>query len=116
MSLPGWIAVLRKARVAGLKANVELVSLAPEVIRAATLPMLPWLDTLIINDYEAGALAGMETVRNGVADANACRSAAERIMEAGRLSPVAVHLPKGAVAMARDGTVVEHPSVACAAE
>jgi sugar/nucleoside kinase (ribokinase family) len=32
-------------------------------------------------------------------------------MEATRLSLLAVHYPKGAVAMTRDGTVIEHPSV-----
>ena len=106
-----WIAVLKKARAAGLKTNIELVSVAPEIIRAAALPMLPWLDTLIVNDFEAGALVNIETVKSGVADARACRAAAERLMETTVLSLVAVHFPKGAVAMTRDGTVVEHLSV-----
>ena len=44
---PAGLPILKKARAAGLKANIELVSVAPEVIRAAALPMLPWLDTLI---------------------------------------------------------------------
>ncbi len=107
----GWIAVFKKARAAGLKTNIELVSVAPEIIRAAALPMLPWLDTLIVNDYEAGALVNIETVKGGVADARACRAAAERLMETTKLALVAVHFPKGAVAMTRDGTVVEQPSV-----
>lgn len=107
----GWVAILKKARAAGLKTNIELVSVAPEVIRAAALPMLPWLDTLIVNDFEAGALVNIETVKNGVADASACRAAAERLMETTRLSLVAIHFPKGGVAMARDGLVVEQPSV-----
>ena len=59
----------------------------------------------------AGALVSMETVKDGVADANTCRAAAERLMETTTLSLVAVHFPKGAVAMTRDGTVVEQPSV-----
>jgi sugar/nucleoside kinase (ribokinase family) len=107
----GWVTILKKARAAGLKANIELVSVAPEVIRAAALPMLPWLDTLIVNDYEAGALVNIETVKNGIADASACRAAAERLMETTKLSLVAIHFPKGGVAMARNGTVVEQPSV-----
>ncbi len=107
----GWVAILKKARAAGLKANIELVSVSPEVIRAAALPMLPWLDTLIVNDYEAGALVNIETVKNGVADASACRAAAGRLMEITKLSLVAIHFPKGGVAMARNGTVVEQPSV-----
>ena len=107
----GWMTVLKKARAAGLKTNIELVSVAPEIIRAAALPMLPWLDTLIVNDYEAGALVNIETVKSGGADARACRAAAERLMETTILSLVAIHFPKGAVAMTRDGMVVEHPSV-----
>jgi sugar/nucleoside kinase (ribokinase family) len=90
---------------------MELVSLESEIIRAVTLPLLPWLDTLICNDHEAGALASLETVKNGIADASACRAAAERLMETTGLSLVTVHYPKGAVALARDGTVVEQPSV-----
>jgi sugar/nucleoside kinase (ribokinase family) len=107
----GWVTVLKKARAAGIKANIELVSVAPEIIRAAALPMLPWLDTLIVNDFEAGALVEIETVKNGVADPAACRRAAERIMEMTELSMVAIHFPKGGVAMARNGEVVEQPSV-----
>jgi sugar/nucleoside kinase (ribokinase family) len=107
----GWIAVLKKAQASGLKTNMELVSLEPEIISAVTLPLLPWLDTLICNDHEAGALARIETVKDGIADASACRAAAERLMETTKLSLVAVHYPKGAVAMARNGVVVEQPSV-----
>ena len=73
--------------------------------------MLPWLDTLICNDHEAGVLASIETVKDGIADAGACRAAAEHLMQAANLSLLAVHFPKGAVAMTRDGTVIEHPSV-----
>jgi sugar/nucleoside kinase (ribokinase family) len=109
--ISGWVAVLKKARAAGMKANIELVSVAPEIIRAAALPMLPWLDTLIINDFEAGALVNIETVKNGVADAGACRAAAERLMETTKLSLVAVHFPKGGVAMNRNGEVIEQSSV-----
>jgi sugar/nucleoside kinase (ribokinase family) len=108
----GWVAVLKKARKAGLKTNIELVSIAPERIRAVALPMLPWLDTLIINDHEAGAIAGIETVRDGIADAKACRAAAERLMELSSLELVAVHFPAGGVAISRTGGAVEHPSVA----
>ena len=94
-----------------MKANIELVSVAPEIIRAAALPMLPWLETLVINDYEAGSLVNIETVKNGVVDASACRAAAERLMEISKLSLVAIHFPKGAVAATRNGEVVEQPSV-----
>ena len=107
----GWVTVLKKARVAGLHPNMEMVSIEPEKIRAAGLPMLDYLDTLIINDYEVGALAEVATLNNGVTDAAACRQAAEKLMTISKLSMIAIHSPTGGVALSRDGTVAEHPSV-----
>ena len=107
----GWVAVIKKARAAGLKPNIELVSIEPEKIRAAALPLLSHLDTLIVNDYEAGALAEVETIKNGVTDALACRRAAEILMERSKLSLAAIHFPIGGVVLARNGDVVEHTSV-----
>ena len=107
----GWIAVLKKARAAGLKPNIELVSVVPEKIRAAALPMLPYLDTLIINDYEAGAITEIETIKNGVTDATACRNAAEKLMEQNNLSLAAIHFPFGGVVLSRRGEVAECASV-----
>ena len=109
--ISGWVTVLKKARAAGLQPNMEMVSIEPEKIRAAGLPLLDYLDTLIINDYEAGALAEIATVQGGVADTAACRKAAEKLMAVSNLSMIAVHFPFGAVALSRGGNVVEHPSV-----
>lgn len=107
----GWVAVLKKARAVGLKANIELVSVEPEKIRAAGLPLLPYLDTLIINDYEAGALANIETVSNGITDASACRKAAEILMERSNVSLAAIHFPQGGIVLKRNGEIAEHTSV-----
>jgi len=107
----GWVAVLKKARAVGLKANIELVSVEPEKIRAAGLPLLPYLDTLIINDYEAGALANIETVSNGMTDASACRKAAEILMERSNVSLAAIHFPQGGIVLKRNGEIAEHTSV-----
>jgi sugar/nucleoside kinase (ribokinase family) len=107
----GWVTILKKARAAGLKPNVELVSVEPDRIRAVALPMLPYLDTLIINDFEAGAIAEIETVVDGVADAVACRVAAEVLMQRFPLSLCAIHFPAGGIVLARNGDVVEQQSV-----
>ncbi len=107
----GWIAVLKKARAAGLKPNVELVSVEPEKIRAAALPLLGYLDTLIVNDYEAGALAKIETIKNGVADAHACKKAAQVLMEQSNLALCAIHFPMGGIVLSRNGKIAEHASV-----
>ena len=107
----GWVTVLKTARAAGLKTNMEMVSASPEVIRHLAEPMLPHLDMIIINDLEAGAVAGIETVRGGVTDARACREAAARLVERSAAELVAVHFPMGGVIVTRDGSVFEHPSV-----
>jgi sugar/nucleoside kinase (ribokinase family) len=107
----GWVTVLKKALAAGLKPNIELVSVEPEKIRAAALPLLGYLDTLIVNDYEAGALAEIETIKSGVADPQACREAAEVLMGRSNLSLCAIHFPMGGVVLSRNGNVAEHSSV-----
>ena len=107
----GWVTVLKAARAAGLKTNIELVSAEPEVIRMLTEPLLPHLDMLVINDLEAGGVAGLQTVTNGVTDTAACRESAVRIIQRSAASMVAVHYPMGAIVITRDGQSVEHPSV-----
>jgi len=107
----GWVPILKAARAQGLKTNVELVSIAPERIRALVEPLLPHLDMLIVNDLEAGAVAGIETVRDGATDVPACRSAAARLLENSSLWLVAIHFPGGGIVRTRDGRAIEHPSV-----
>jgi sugar/nucleoside kinase (ribokinase family) len=107
----GWVAVIKKAKALGIATNIELVSIAPERVRAVAEPLLGHLETLIVNDYEAGAITGIATVRGGSADPASCRAAAERLMEGTALSLAAVHYPMGAVVLARDGGRAEMPSV-----
>lgn len=108
----GWVRVLRTARAAGIRTNVELVTLAPERIAAAARPLLPHLDLMIVNDAEIGATAGRPTVSGGRTDAEACLAAAHTVLAAGAMEAVVVHFPLGAFAVTRDGGVVAQPSVA----
>ncbi len=57
----GWVAVLRKARSLGLLTNLELMTTSAAKLAELARPCLPHLDTLIVNDFEIGALAGRET-------------------------------------------------------
>jgi len=107
----GWVTILKSAQAHGLKTNVELVSIEPERIRAHATPMLAFLDTFIVNDLEAGAVAGLETVKDGTTDIAACRQSAARILERSALSLVAIHFPGGAIVQTRDGRTADHPSV-----
>ena len=107
----GWVAVLKKARAAGLRTNLELASLAPERLAALVRPCLPHLDLLIVNDHEIGGIAGIETVAGGETDPEACIAAARTALALGRCDLVAVHFPRGAIVVGRDGSVTTRPSV-----
>jgi sugar/nucleoside kinase (ribokinase family) len=107
----GWVTVLKAARAAGLKANLELCPVADAVNRGLTRPCLPFLDYLIINDAEAGAVTDTATVTAGATDFAACEKAAAAILADSAAELVVVHFPSGAIAVARDGTVAQKPSV-----
>lgn len=108
----GWVTVLKMARAAGLKTNLELASIEKDLLLKLTLPCLPHLDFIIVNDHEIGALAGMATVQHGVTDIAACEQAALRVLENGAMSVVVVHCPAVAIAVSRDGPRLIKPSVA----
>ncbi len=107
----GWVATLKAARAAGLETNFELLQIAPERLRELAEPCLPHLDTLVINDYEIGAITGTQTTRDGETDIAACEAAGRQIMERSSVKVLAIHFPRAAIAFTRDGAVYRHPSV-----
>jgi sugar/nucleoside kinase (ribokinase family) len=107
----GWVTVLRRARAAGLETNLELVSAEPATIRRLAAPCLEHLDTLIVNDYEAGALTEREIVAGGRVSVEAARAAARALLDAGVRQLVVIHFPGGCVAASRDGQVLARPSL-----
>jgi len=108
----GWVAVLKAARRAGLSTNLELVTVPAGRLAALAGPCLPFLDSLVVNDHEVGALTGRATVRDGVADPDACRVAVDELLDAGAMEVVVAHHVGGAVLAARDGSRLAVPSVA----
>ena len=107
----GWVTVLRRAREQGLRTNLEMISGPPEDIRRLVTPCLPFLDSLIINDYEAGILTGIDVVSGGITSAGAARRAAVALLVKGPLEIVVIHFPGGCVAATRDGDVLAKPSL-----
>ena len=103
----GWVTVLKRARAAGLKTNLELASINPVLLAKLVLPCLPYLDLIIVNDGEIGALSG---------HAPSCRRWGDRrwrlaSVRRGRcwkmatMDIVVVHCPVIAIAVTRDGKV-----------
>ena len=107
----GWVTVLRRARAAGLQTNLEMVSGPADDLRRLVTPCLPHLDTLIINDYEAGVLAGIDIVSGGITSPGAARRAAVALLVRGPLELVVIHFPGGCIAATRDGNVLAKPSL-----
>lgn len=108
----GWITILKRARAAGVKTNLEMASFEPAVMKSIVAPMLPYLDSLIVNDFEAAALTGLKTVENGKTNVGECRAALQGLMTAHtNLEFAVVHFPLGAIAVMRKGEVIEQSSV-----
>jgi sugar/nucleoside kinase (ribokinase family) len=107
----GWVAVLKKARAAGLMTNFELVSIAPPRIAALVRPCLPLLDLMVVNDHEIGAIAGETTVTPQGTDIGACIRAMQWVLSQGPMRMIAVHFPRGALALDRAGNLIRQPSL-----
>lgn len=106
----GWVTVLKKARAAGLKTNLELASIDRERLGRLVRPCFPHLDLIVVNDSEIGALSGMETVPGGNTDVAACEQAARHVLANGAMEIVVVHCPVLAIAVTREGAVYKRPS------
>jgi len=108
----GWVAVLKAARAAGLETNLELMTIDGERLAALTTPCLPYLDYLIVNDFEIGAVAGLATRTDGAADAAAISRAIDAVLGRSAIKLIAVHFPEGALVGTRDGLRLATGSVA----
>jgi sugar/nucleoside kinase (ribokinase family) len=110
----GWSALLQRAQAAGLHTNLELVSLAPERIAEVGRPCLPYLDSIVVNEIEAGALTGIDATApaaDGPADWPALEAMACQLVERGVAVLAVVHFPAGCVAAAPGGRTWRQGSV-----
>jgi sugar/nucleoside kinase (ribokinase family) len=102
----GWSGLLRHARALGMHTNLEMASLAPERNREVVGPCLAHLDSIIVNELEAGALTGIDAAVSAADDE--VPWAALEAMAAGLISRgigclAVVHVPGGVVAAAPGG-------------
>ncbi len=107
----GWVTVLKKARAEGFETNMELASISAERLSALLRPCLPHLDLLIANDHEIGGIAGLTTVEDGQTDIEACKAAAEKLLDGGVRKVVVAHFPAGAIMASPERGIVTMPSV-----
>jgi sugar/nucleoside kinase (ribokinase family) len=110
----GWSALLAAAQAAGMHTNLEMATLAPALNRAVVGPCLPVLDSIVVNELEAGALTGIEAPA-GTADAPvdwlALEAMAIGLLDRGVRRLAVVHVPGGGIAAAPGGRVWRQGSV-----
>ena len=110
----GWSALLQRAQAAGLHTNMELVSLEPGRTAEVALPCLPYLDSIVINELEAGALTGIDApvpTADGPVDWPALETMALSMIDRGVSVLAVVHFPAGCVAATPGGRTWRQGSV-----
>ncbi len=107
----GWTAVLRRARDAGMRTNMEMVTMDPEVLGPAVRPCLPLLDSIVINELEGETVTGIRIRKGDILDLDAAITACERICEMGVRQVAVIHFPEGGVAVDGKGGVWRQPAV-----
>jgi sugar/nucleoside kinase (ribokinase family) len=96
-----WAGLFARAQASGYKTTIEMVTVSPPENARLVRPCIPYLDYLVVNDSEAGAIAGVELDRNGSFQWEKAAKTCERLLGDGVSSTVAIHHPQGAVAMHR---------------
>ena len=112
---PRLAAVLRAARQTGLSTSIDCVSEHSDRFGAVIAPLLPEVDILFANDFEAEKLTGLDLGRGATLDKAALVKAAQILISRGVHQLVVIHCPEGVLA----ASPAEHfwqPSVALPAE
>ena len=90
------IKILKEARGRGIKTSVDFITGLSERY-AGLLPVLRYVDNLIVNEQEAGALAGVEPTDCNLAEI------AEKLYRDSGAERVIVHSPKYSVCVSKSG-------------
>ncbi len=91
--------ILQESKKNGMETSIDLVSENSDRY-SLVLPCLPYTDYLIINELEAGRLAGIEPVAENL------EKIARRLMDLGVQKKVFIHMPERSVCLSKDGYTV----------
>lgn len=110
---PRAAAVLRRARAAGLRVSVDCVSENSDRFQRIVKPVLPDVDILFVNDFEAEKITGV-ALRTGdrqMIDRAAVERAARMLAALGVREWVIMHFPEAVYALRVDASGYWQPSV-----
>ena len=88
--------ILQAAKERGIETSIDLVSENSDRYNLV-LPCLPYTDYLIVNELEAGRLAGIEPITENL------ERIARRLMELGVQKKVIIHMPERSVCLSKEG-------------
>jgi sugar/nucleoside kinase (ribokinase family) len=104
--------LLAHAQNAGLKTSLDVVSEDSDRFKTIVTPALKYVDYLIVNELEAGKIAGFKTrSAEGRIDTGTLRPAAGALLQLGVRELVIIHFPEGSFARTRKGDDFWDPSV-----
>lgn len=110
--------LLAQMQQRGYYTSLDLVSRQGDPrYRSLVLPVLRWLDYLVINELEAGEFTGL-TLRcaDGSLQQHLMPQAAQQLMQEGVRQRVVIHCPEGAYGLERNGEARWQPSWLLAAD
>jgi len=102
--------VLRQARVAGLRTSLDCVSENTDRFKVVVLPVLPEVDILFANDFEAEKLTGIPLRKNGLIQKASVENAARELLAQGVRQWVILHFPEAAYAVTSGDSGYWQPS------
>jgi sugar/nucleoside kinase (ribokinase family) len=103
--------VFRQARARGLRTSADCVSEHGERFGSVVAPLLPELDLLFANDFEAEKITDIALGRGENLDTRAVENAARDLLKRGVGEWVVIHFPEGACACSASGECVWQGSV-----
>jgi sugar/nucleoside kinase (ribokinase family) len=103
--------LLQRARAGGLLTCLDCVSAAGDLFRSTVAPVLPAVDVLFVNDFEAEQLARISIGRGAELDRRAVEVAARALVGFGVRGWVVLHFPEGACACSGAGEIVWQAAV-----
>lgn len=104
--------LLARVRERGVKTSIDMVSAAGARFRAVALPALRYCDYAVMNEIEAGSIAGIPLREGDRLCFSRLREACEALLSAGVKDTVVIHCPECGCAMDAAGRFTAVPSLA----
>lgn len=103
--------VFKQASARGFITSADVVSEASDRFKTVVPPVLPHLDVLFVNEYEAERITGLSIGKGRDIELSGAEDAAIALLEMGVRKWVILHFTEGAMAISRQTGTVYQPAV-----